>query len=281
MLLPSAGVISLPGRMTAVCFCLPVNSPVYSLAVSGTNLFAGVYGMGVFLSTNNGTSWTAVSTGLTNLYVFAFAVSGSNLFAGTSGGVFFSSNNGTSWTAVWTGLTYTPVYALAVSGTNLFAGTSGGVYHTTNNGTSWTAVNTSLTDTTILSLAVSGTNLFAGTYGSVWRRSLSELVSARETFSELPSRFSLAQNYPNPFNPSTKLEFSLPRSGYVTLKVYNTLGQEVVTLVDGIQDAGFKSVVFDARDLSSGVYFYRMVASSSSTDLGLRFVETKKMLLIR
>ena len=76
---------------------LPPDVRPYAFAVSGTNLFAGTYGDGVFLSTNNGASWTAVNNGLTDLYVWALAVSGTNLFAGTYGsGVFLSTNNGTS-----------------------------------------------------------------------------------------------------------------------------------------------------------------------------------------
>ena len=135
---------------------------VYSFAISGTNLFAGTYG-GVFLSTNNGTSWTAA--GLPNSRVNALAFSGANLFAGTDGnGVFLSTNNGTNWTAVNTGLTNPIVQTLAVLGTNLFVGTlERGAFLSTNNGTSWTAVNSGLTNPHVLSLAVSGTNLFAGT----------------------------------------------------------------------------------------------------------------------
>jgi len=179
----------------------PYEGDVRCFAVSGSNLFAGTFGDGVFLSTNNGTSWTAVNTGLTDTLVLSLAVSGSNLFAGTGGGVFLSTNNGTSWTAVNTGLTNTSVHSLAVNGTNLFAGTAGGVFLSTNNGTSWTAVNTGLTRTFVLSLAVSGSNLFAGTDGGgVWRRPLSEMVTAVEDdFSQAPVSFSLEQNYPNPF----------------------------------------------------------------------------------
>jgi hypothetical protein len=100
------------------------NTYVQSLAVSGTNLFAG--SVGVFRSTDSGTSWTA--TGLTNTYyVYAFAVSDTNLFAGTwGGGVFLSTDSGTRWTAVNPGLTNTYVLSLAVSGTNLFAGVYSG-----------------------------------------------------------------------------------------------------------------------------------------------------------
>jgi hypothetical protein len=153
--------------------------------VSGTNLFAGTWGDGVFLSTNNGTNWTAVNNGLTNTFVRALAVSGTNLFAGTveGGGVFLSTNNGTSWTAI--GLTNTDVNALAISGTNLFAGTwGGGVFLSTSNGASSTA--TGLTNTSVTALAVSGTNLFAGTGGG---GSGNHLINNKEYRSKVESSF--------------------------------------------------------------------------------------------
>jgi photosystem II stability/assembly factor-like uncharacterized protein len=139
--------------------------PVPALALSGTNLFAGTGGDGVFLSTNGGVSWTAVNNGLTNHKISCIAVNGTNLLAGTSGGVFRSTNSGTSWTAVNTGLTSTEVHSLAVNGTNLFAGTwNGGIFLSTNNGTSWSAVNAGLIYESkgVWCLASSGTNLFAG-----------------------------------------------------------------------------------------------------------------------
>ncbi len=141
---------------------------VSCLAVSGTNIFAGTDGNGVYLSTDNGISWTSVSTGLTGyyaMYINTLAISGSNIFAGTFGdGVYLSSNNGNSWSAVNTGLpSYTGVNALAIKGSNIFAGTEdGGVYLSSNNGDSWSA--TALDTTTVLSFAVSGNNIFAGTY---------------------------------------------------------------------------------------------------------------------
>ena len=146
----------------------PYGGSVVCLAASGTNLFAGTRGDGVFVSTNNGTNWTQGSIGLTNLSVWALAVSGTNLFAGTvGGGVFLSTNNGASWTQSSIGLTNLSVWAFAVSGTNLFAGTSGGgVFLSTNNGTSWTEADTGLINTSsVWAFAVSGTNLFVGAYG--------------------------------------------------------------------------------------------------------------------
>jgi hypothetical protein len=89
----------------------------------------------------------------------------------------------------------------------------------------------------------------------------------------IPDRYDLAQNYPNPFNPSTVVEYSLPAAVHVTLKVYDLLGREVATLVDGLQLPGAHSVRFDARSLATGPYFYRLSAGG--------FVQVKKMVLVR
>jgi hypothetical protein len=136
------------------------------LALSDTNLFAGTAGAGMFRSTNKGTSWTAIDsgivTGTNGMWVNCLASSGTSLFAGTPAGVFRSSNRGTLWNKVNTGLTDTNVTALAVSGSTIFAGTSiqtvdsayqyngwyfgidagGGVFRSADNGATWTAANT-------------------------------------------------------------------------------------------------------------------------------------------
>ncbi|MBI5214142.1 MAG: T9SS type A sorting domain-containing protein [Ignavibacteriae bacterium] len=91
--------------------------------------------------------------------------------------------------------------------------------------------------------------------------------------SMLPNTFSLSQNYPNPFNPSTIINYQLPVDNYVTLKVFNLLGQEVATLVDGVQEAGEQSVEWDASGFPSGIYYYKLQAGS--------FEETRKLLLMK
>ncbi len=75
---------------------------------------------------------------------------------------------------------------------------------------------------------------------------------------EVPERFALLQNYPNPFNAQTTISYSLPEPGPVTLSIYNIMGQKVATLVDGVQQAGEHKVVWDAREVASGVYFKRL-----------------------
>ncbi|NOS84074.1 MAG: T9SS type A sorting domain-containing protein [Ignavibacteria bacterium] len=139
---------------------------IRTITVSGSNVFVGTSGDGMFRSTNSGLSWLPANSGLVGLEFPAFAILGSNLYAGSEGeGVFLSTNNGISWSAL-APLTNQYVFALAVSGTDLYAGVDGGgVFRSTNNGASWTNSTSGMTNTRVSSLVVSGTNLFAGTFG--------------------------------------------------------------------------------------------------------------------
>lgn len=90
---------------------------------------------------------------------------------------------------------------------------------------------------------------------------------------ELPKKYVLNQNYPNPFNPTTRFEYALPEDAHVTLKIYDVLGREVATVVDEYQEAGYRSIDFDASSIASGIYFYKLEAGT--------FSETKKMLIMK
>ena len=94
-----------------------------------------------------------------------------------------------------------------------------------------------------------------------------------KTVESTPTDYRLGQNYPNPFNPTTTIRFGLPERSTVTIKVFNLLGGEVATVVDGIFDAGERAVEFDAANLASGVYVYRLQAGT--------FTQTRKMVVLR
>jgi len=107
-------------------------------------------------------------------------------------------------------------------------------------------------------------------------------TSVGDNLNGVPENYKLAQNYPNPFNPTTTIEYGLPSSGTVSLKVYNLLGQEVATLASGDKNAGTHQVVWDGRTtlgtpVSSGLYFYRLDARSSAG----AYTNLKKMLLLK
>lgn len=98
-----------------------------------------------------------------------------------------------------------------------------------------------------------------------------ELIITKENF--LPTEYSLDQNFPNPFNPTTQINYSIPKDGYVTLTIYDALGKEVSVLENGNKSAGSYSFTFDANNLASGMYFYTIRANN--------FIQTKKMLLMK
>ncbi|MCI0448677.1 MAG: T9SS type A sorting domain-containing protein [Chlorobi bacterium] len=113
-----------------------------------------------------------------------------------------------------------------------------------------------------------------GAYGGPLSRILTnQLIGIGSIGSEIPKNFVLYQNYPNPFNPATKITFALPKGEFVTLKVFDVLGEEVETLVYEFKPAGKYSIDFSSAELTSGIYFYRITAGNNT--------ETRKMILVK
>lgn len=248
------------------------------LAIGGAGtIFVGIFEGSILRSTNNGTNWVGsfLVGGAVPRYIRFI---GSTMFAGTSNGVYRSTNFGINWTPSNNGIEQTEVNFIAIQDTNtLFASTSdSGLYVSLDNGNNWFAANDGLPSLNLTGVRSTGTNLYCGTseYG-IWRRPVSSLLTDfnESKTAELPSDFYLAQNYPNPFNPTTTIQYSIPQRSKVILKVYDILGNEVATLINEEKPAGVYTVNFDATQLASGIYFYRLKAGS--------FVETKKMILLR
>lgn len=147
----------------------PGNTNVEAIATDGTHLFAGTFNGGVYLSMDNGNSWTQVNNGLTNTIVYALEIIGTRVFAGTSGGgIFYSDDYGSSWIPSTNGIGIGQISDLAKNGNTIYAAKNNGVFVSTDLGNSWTDFTSGITEFPVLSLAISGTTIYAGTGNGVF-----------------------------------------------------------------------------------------------------------------
>ena len=156
--------------------------------------------------------------------------------------------------------------------------------HSTDEGISW-GIDTRLTNNSAYSakpfVSVSGSvvhvvwmDLRDGNYEIYYKRNpTGNATGIENSNSEIPKEFLLEQNYPNPFNPSTIIQYTIVSRKFVSLKIYDVLGNEIATLVNEEKPTGSYEVNFNSSQLSSGIYFYKLQAGS--------FVETKKMMLLK
>lgn len=246
---------------------------ISSLAVNGTHIFMGELFDGVYHSTDNGTSWSKATVGLSDTRIQCLEMSGTTLYAGTmTGHVYRTFDFGEHWEEYGSDLPNTSVTSLFAYRSNLFVGTDVGVFLLADNGARYTWTDSGQIHL-VSSFALSGTYIIAGGANGVWRRPLSEMTAVGEPSDVPPLNYGLQQNFPNPFNPTTSICFQLPSAGRVRLQVFDLLGREVQRLVDDTRGAGAYSVRWDAHNVSSGVYFYRLTAKD--------FVSTKKLVLIK
>lgn len=230
-----------------------------------------------YKSTNGGMNWT---------YTFPGAQYGISNFDSNnvmSCGWYFnaiskSTNGGINWATVYSGIeSDTAFFSVKYFDANnaVVVGSAGKILYTSNGGINWTqqisGIGSSLMRLTFIN---SQTGWIVGKNGVILKTTTGGVVTGfTQTSSEIPDKFSLSQNYPNPFNPSTQINYELPITNYVSLKVYDNLGNEVETLVAEKQNTGSYSVDFNATSLPSGIYFYKLTTE--------KFSETKKMILIK
>jgi hypothetical protein len=249
-------------------------------------LFAGSGVSGIYRSTENGDSWDKKNSGLLSPNIISivtgpggelYAGTQTNVYTGQSGaGVFRSTDNGESWQQATSGLPTDEISHLAVNSIGyVFAATSRqGVYSSTDKGNSWEPVGPGLEEnSTVSAFAFNNSGYVFAAAGGIVYRSVQPVTYVQYTSETFPSSYVLRQNYPNPFNPSTTIEFALPKSAYVTLRVYDLLGRQVGELVNEKLEPGMYKTQWNASGLASGVYFYRLQAGE--------FTETKKLLLLR
>ncbi len=244
----------------------------------------GVTGSGnaiIFKSTNGGVNWTSVRTvsssespSMCNSVfeqdeVYATEWSGSNWYESHDYGSTWTVGFSTGFSGWGSGVCFEDPNVILI-------GNYGSSSAFTYNGSNYS---------TISGLGGAGAGILLPEKNTILNMQTSALYKLRVSYSVIttvneniissvvPSNYELSQNYPNPFNPSTKIKYGLPNSENVSLKVYDQLGREVAVLADGFKNAGTYEINFDATNLTSGIYFYKLVTGSVSM--------TKKMLLVK
>ncbi len=145
-----------------------------------------------------------------------------------------------------------------------------GVYFTTNQGANWTFAG--LDSLTVQQLLSYGNTTYVITDRGIYIVNKNGATAVKEQ-NQIPIQYELSQNYPNPFNPTTTITYQIPKEGFVKLKIYDILGNEVKTLVNGYKPAGRYKINFDASRFASGVYFYRLNINN--------YTSTKKLVLLK
>jgi photosystem II stability/assembly factor-like uncharacterized protein len=249
----------------------PVDYSIYAVEITGE----------VYKSTDNGTTFIqsgAVTVGKDDYVTGIVIDSATNYIYITGTGIQVSTDGGVNFEQILPGEF---VHDLLIDNLNndyLYAATLyNGVMVSSDRGSEWKFIKPRIPTFNVTCLLIDEDNsqrhLYAGTYGgSVYRIGIGYPTSIRDTRSVIEN-FYLSQNYPNPFNPSTRITFSLPSGDIVNLKVFNTLGEEVKTLLSGYKEGGVHSVTFNADDLSGGIYFCRITTG--------KYTAVSKMLLLK
>ncbi len=200
--------------------------------------------------------------------------------------IYKSTNQGVTWTNITGNIPDIPLSDIVVHPSNdnkLYLGTQLGCYRSTNGGTNWHRWNNGMPDATVITELsyIDSANagkfyIVAATYGRgiIIREASGDDPNGIQPISgNIPASYSLDQNYPNPFNPVTNIKFGIPKAGNVKLVIYDLSGREVSRLVDQSLNAGYYNADFNAVNLASGVYFYRLEAKD--------FTDVKKMILVK
>ncbi|HMQ79919.1 MAG TPA: T9SS type A sorting domain-containing protein [Ignavibacteria bacterium] len=200
--------------------------------------------------------------------------------------IYKSTNQGITWANITGNIPDVPLSDIVVHPSNpnkLFLGTQLGCYRSTNGGVNWHRWNNGMPDATVITELsyIDSANagkfyIVAATYGRgiIIREASGDDPNGIQPISgNIPTAFSLDQNYPNPFNPVTNIKFGIPKAGNVKIVIYDISGREVTRLVDRELKAGYYNADFNAANLASGVYFYRLESKD--------FTDVKKMVLVK
>ena len=222
----------------------------------------------ILRTTDKGNTWatTRVDTTMT-IYAAYFTSKSTGTIAGSKGRIYHTTDCGTSWLVQPTSLSSSTTFtsaSFASMDVGMITSYSGVLIKTTDGGTTWFRLSSG-TSNSLQAVVMVNSNIayLAGDYGTILMTTDgggSEMTGVKNRISEtVPTKFSLDQNYPNPFNPVTKIQFTVPQTAYVRLRVYNILGQEIAKLFEGIAKVdSYHQVEFNASRYASGIYLYTL-----------------------
>ncbi len=249
--------------------------------LSGSSAIALVGGTNgvIFKTTDAGINWTSVSSGTSeDINGFSTGPTGFVFAACGSGTILISTDAGDSWSTV-SAPTSEDLFSVDASKQNsnwlIAGGTNGTMIKSTDAGTNWFLQATPTTENLYCVYAVSNSVHFAGGDSGMLLKTTDGGGDPVGLANELtkPIQFSLEQNYPNPFNPYTTISFLITEASFISLKVFNSLGEEIETLIAEELSAGKYKYDWNADELTSGIYFYKLQSKNS--------IETKKMILLK
>ncbi len=264
------------------------NSAIYDIHIIDAQYAVTTGGSGrVYRTTDGGALWSSIGIGGTiTVYSSWWYDRDTGYVSGSAGTIRRTTNGGLSWspqTIGTTGILYRIHFTDLQNGWT--SGSLGSIFRTTDGGATWVRATRILASgKTLFDFDIAANRIWAsGTDATIISANLSG-VSVGGNSGMVPESFALYQNYPNPFNPTTTIQYALPAEASVNLKIYNLLGQELATLVEELQGAGYHAAPWNGRNtygvqVATGVYFYRIEAVGS--DGSARFTSTKKMLFVR
>jgi hypothetical protein len=248
----------------------------------GIHSSSGAYGHYIFLSSDFGNNWDFLGypsyesqySQVLGLFSNGNVIIGGNEFEYPKT-IYISMDMCSTWTTIASINTQVGLSWSSGSEEGMLIGTEDlGVFLFSDEGDSLDSRSEGLTDLNVQALTLDNNGyVYAGTGNGVWRRPLSEVTAVEENQIPIPSSYILSQNFPNPFNPSTSVQYAISSRQFISLKVYDVLGNEIETLVNEEKPAGNYEVTWFAEQLPSGVYFYQLKMGN--------YMETKKMLLIK
>jgi photosystem II stability/assembly factor-like uncharacterized protein len=257
-----------------------INFPASALLfITNDQIFYAGGGSGLYRSFDRGFNWVKIfNADITLTYIDHLGY----IYAGNDGGggLYRSTDDGISWDSIDNGFVSKRIKAInGKKNSGLYCAVGYGdqsghyaYYASYNNGESWTEINSGISSAGVSLEFDSEGFLYAGTTNRGVYRSIETTVIV-EKLNNLPQKYILHQNYPNPFNPVTSIKYVVGSFQFVSIKVYDVLGNEIATLVNEEKLAGEYEVEFNATNLPSGIYFYQLKAGD--------YTETRKMVLLK